>query len=155
MSGVKGAARTRRLLKRLPDTLRDELGRDMVRAGPQILAAARGGAPRRTGQLQQLLTWRFYARTLRLRVGLLTAGARRGGWYGRILESGRKAQTVQVKRRTANGVIAYALRVSPIAGARYDIVEGRVRRFARGLLGPRLNAIFDRALRKASTGGAE
>lgn len=155
MSRVKGAGRVRRMLKRLPDAMRTEIAKEMKAAAPVILGAARAETPRRTGSLASLLSTKFYDKSLRLRVGLIGKGANRAGWYGRILEAGRKAQTVQVKRRTSNGVISYALRVRPIAPQRFDIVRGRTRALASRLLKPILTRIYERALTKAAAGSAD
>ncbi len=151
-SGVKGAGRVRRLLKRLPIDLRNELARDMKGAAPAILGAARRETPRRSGRLASLLSTKFYDKTLRLRVGLIGKAANRAGWYGRILEAGRKPQRVNVKRRTSNGVISYAMNVKAMPASRFDIVRGRTRTLALRLLRPLLSRAYDRALRKAASG---
>lgn len=151
-SRVAGAGRVRKMLKRLPETLRDELAREMQSAGPTILGKSKAETPSRSGSLRSLLTWRFYPKSLRLRVGLIGARANRAGWYGRILEAGRKAQTVTAKRRTANGVIAYRLRVRAIDRSRYDIVRGRIKAFAKRLLRPVLGRAYEKALRSAASG---
>lgn len=152
-SRVIGAGKVRKLLRRLPETFRDEIVSALQGLGPKLLGRARAEAPRRSGALAAALAFKVYPRTLRLRMGLLSKRLGRDHFYGHILEVGRKAQTVNVKRRTSNGVIEYALRVSPISPGRYDMVGGRTKTFAKNLIRPLLSRIYDRALRKAASGG--
>lgn len=152
-SRVVGASRVRKLLRRLPETMRAEIITALQGIGPKLLGRARGEAPRKTGALASALTFKVYPRTLRLRLGLLTKRLNSDYFYGHILEVGRKAQTKTVRRRTSNGVIQYALRVSPISPGRYDMVGGRTKTFAKNLIRPLLSRIYDRALRKAASGG--
>lgn len=154
-SGVKGAGRVRRMLRRLPDAIRTEIAKEMKAAGSTLLAAARRETPRRSGNLASLLSTKFYDKSLRLRVGLIGKAANRAGWYGRILEAGRKPQTVRVTRRTSNGVVSYALRVKAMPASRFDIVRGRTRSLAQRLLRPVLGRIYNRALSKAASGGGD
>lgn len=152
-SRVVGASKVRKLLRRLPDKMREEIVSALNEAGPKLLGRARGEAPRRSGALASALAFKVYPRTLRLRLGLLTKRLNRDYFYGHILEVGRKAQTKTVRRRTSNGVIQYALRISPISPGRYDMVGGRTKSFAKNLLRPLLARIYERALRKAASGG--
>jgi hypothetical protein len=76
-----------------------------------MLAAQHAAAPQATGALDAALSLQLVLDRLRVRVGLLLGGrdakrvngrsfkARAGGpWYGRIVEFGRRAQTVLVTR---------------------------------------------------------
>jgi hypothetical protein len=105
-----------------------------------------------------------FPKTLALRVGLMGKDrisktknrAQIDLFYGRILEYGRKAQTVLVKRRTKKGGrVAYHLRVKPISRNRYDFVAGRAMSFATSKIRPTLKTIWERALFRASSGGGD
>ena len=166
-SRVRGAISTRRLLKRAPDAMRAELASVMIAAGPEIAGAMRGRAPRgKTGNLVAGVAWKFYPSTLRLVVGFIGKKLNRQLFYARILELGRRAQTVTVTRGRSGGG----------KGRRYRTKDGRVRtvgdfyqmrvtaltprRFVyqpatdlRRALSKRLNGIWDRVLQKLSGGG--
>jgi hypothetical protein len=82
-----------------------------------------------------------------MRVGLLTKKVQRDYFYGYILEVGRKAKTVNVRRKTASGISTYRLNVRPMSPARYDMVAGRGRkRVSRSL-----DFLLKNAYRKALT----
>jgi hypothetical protein len=151
---LKGARRVRRLLKRLPDTVAAEMAEVMKANGPAIRAYAQAAAPDKSGALRRAIAWKFNARSLSLRVGLLTRAVARRLFYARILEFGRAAQTVTVRRRTRTGRTAiYRLRIKAIDDRRFDFVSGRAYRFARQTLQPDLIKVWQRALAKAAGGG--
>lgn len=153
---LKGARRVKRLLKRLPDDVRIEMAAVLTEHAPAITAYAKAAAPQRSGELAKAIKWKVSAKTLSLRVGLLTRAESRRLFYARILEFGRKAQTVVAKRRTKSGrTAAYRLRVKPINRARYDFLAGRAMTFATGTLRPALGTVWERALRRAGGGGDE
>lgn len=151
-SSVKGAAALRRLFRRLPDAAREEIGNELVGIGARLLARARGEAPvGRTGRLRAALNVKVAVKTLQLRLGLITKATQRKGFYGYILDQGRRAKTVQVKRRTKTGISTYAMRVKGIPRNRYDFVFGRVRDFRKNEM-PKLRATFDRIMSRAAMG---
>lgn len=150
---IAGIVGVRKLLRRLPDSVQSEIVRLHQRSGPAVLFRARTNTPRRSGLLASMLSYRVFPKALRLRVGLLSKKHNTRAFYGYILEVGRRAQTVNVSRRTSGGVTSYKMKVSAISPSRYDIVGPRVRDFARRIITPQLRQIFDRALRRAASGG--
>ena len=98
MSRLQGAQRLRRLLRGLPDGLRDELGAILQQTGDELLAQMEADVPTRTGRLRRALRLVLSAKALRLRVGLVGKVANRKLFYGRIVNFGRRAQTVRVYR---------------------------------------------------------
>ncbi len=153
---LKGARRVSKLLKRLPDDVAAEMRAAMTEAGPVIAAYARAAAPQRSGALQRGIQWRLAPKTLRLRIGLLGKAANARLFYARILEFGRKAKTVTVRRSIGPGKRAvYQLRVKAIAPGQYDFLAGRAYRFAAEQLRPKLSTIWQKALQRASGGGDE
>lgn len=157
-SKVYGVARTRRILKNLPDAMRDELAAEMRARAPSMLSYQKANTPSRSGNLRSLLDWRFYPKTLRLIFGLVTAKARRDGWYLRILEEGRgwKRKTSRpFQRRTADGGLSkrYTRAITLIPRGKYDIVKGRAFTFMRGLFAPILKSTYERALQRVQRGG--
>jgi hypothetical protein len=88
----------RALLKRIPDSARDELAGELGRSGRMLLAAMQADAPVRTGRLRAALGMRLSIKQLYLRVGIIGKRKASDHFYGHILEFGRKAQTVRVDR---------------------------------------------------------
>ena len=151
----KGRARVVRLLKRTPETVRADILGVLNTAAPMALAAARASTPRKRGALANALKVKVFPKTLKMNLGLLNKADNRAFYYGRILDRGRKAQTVKVKRRTQSGsYINYALRVKALPAARFDIVYGRVSAYARNLVGASAREVFTRALGKIGGGDA-
>ncbi len=150
-SQLKGVGKVRRLMKRLPDEARASIVAELDKAAPIILAAARQETPARpgSGRLRAALSAKVFPKTMRLRVGLLTKAKQREFFYGWILETGRKAQTVTARRA---GGQPYQMKIRAISPRRYDIVEGRTKQLARRLLRPALDRAFRSALSRAATG---
>lgn len=165
MSRVKGIISTRRLLRRVPDAVKQELAQVMTSAGPELTNLMRGRAPHgATGRLAEGLNWKFYASSLKLVVGFIGKRVNERLFYARILEFGRKAQTVSVSRRRrgaqkltrnkrAEDIVAvYRLKVRPLQPRRFVYSKtGNVRAVMRR----RLNGIWDRVLTKLAGGGDE
>lgn len=97
---IKGIARFRRLLRRLPDAVRGEILVELHVTGREMLRAVQARAPDLTGKLRAGLQSKVLATSLRLQIGLLgTPAGRAKLFYGRIQDLGRKAQVVMVQRR--------------------------------------------------------
>lgn len=149
--GLKGAGHVRRLMKRLPDSVHAEIVTVMNAVRPMAVGIAKGGAPFGRGSLRAALSGRVYPKSARFRVGLLTKAQARRLFYGFILEQGRRAQTVNVRRSTpSGGVTNYAMRVSGIDRGRYDMVGGKARTRILNLFRNPLRRVWDRALRNAA-----
>lgn len=149
----KGKARVRRLLLGMPDATRLEIAKLFEDKAPAALAYARINTPRKTGALANALRVKTYPKRLALRLGLLTKGDNREFFYGRILDRGRRPQSVNVKRTTASGAVSqYVMKVSAIPAARFDIVYGRVAAYVRNLIGVPARDVFAKALRQFSGG---
>jgi hypothetical protein len=155
---VTGDRAFRRLLKRLPESAREEMADVLRGAGVELLAAMKADAPRRTGFLERHLTMKLLPRSLRLVVGFIGKRANQAVFYRWILETGRKAQTVRVYRRKKSqkvdgvghrGRTFYMMRVSAMPARRY--VYGRRSRL-RGVINGRLRNAWDNILRRAGEG---
>jgi len=96
---VRGDRAFKRLIKRLPQTVSREMEQQLQVAGERILAEQKAKAKKRTGKLAGALAMKLLPKTLRLKVGLLTKALNRRFFYGRIIEFGRKAQTVMAARK--------------------------------------------------------
>jgi hypothetical protein len=145
-STIKGVGKLRRLMKRLPDEMRQEMIVELNLRGREALAAMIARAARRTGGLVSALAFKVFPKTLRLQVGLLTKAVNRKRFYGRILDLGRKAQQVTAKR----GASSYAMNVRGIPASHF--VTGR-RPELRTQLKANLSPVYQRALKKAAAGG--
>lgn len=148
-SGVRGAAKMRRFIRSMPESVQHEIVGSFNRWGPGLSGAMRARAPKKSGRLAGGIRHKVFPKTLRMQVGLLVSKRERNAlFYARILDLGRKGRTVQAKRRLKNGgVSTYAMNVAPI----------RAMKFITGPLGdlrPGLNrhivGIWDRALRRAA-----
>lgn len=146
-SAVKGAASLRRLLRRLPDASRQELGEELKAIGDRQLAKAKAETPVRTGALRAALAVRVAVKTLQLRIGLVRKVDRSRFFYGYILDQGRKAQSGKSKsgRNWA---------VSGISAGRYEFVFGRRRDIQQNEI-PKLRTALDRVLERAARGAGD
>ncbi len=145
-SRLRGAGAFRRLLKSLPQTVHDEFAEILDDAGDELLAAMQAEVPVRTGKLRAGLKKQLLRASLRLRVGLL--GTKRGRaslFYGRIVEFGRKAQTVNVTRRGA----PYKMRVRAMAARPFVLKR---RDALRTSINSRIRTFWDRVLADAAGG---
>jgi hypothetical protein len=108
---VDGLAETYALFGRIPEEAREQVGVEMARIGYEILRAQKRDVAKDTGALEAGLSLLLQLEELRVRIGLLLGGrdaykfngrtrkSRDGGpFYGRIVELGRRAQTVLVTR---------------------------------------------------------
>ncbi len=163
---VKGDRAFRQLLNRMPEAMREEAISLLDKVGDDIAAAQQAEAPSR--RIRAATGKRVYRATLRMRVGLVGRPINRRLFFARILEKGRKAQTVTVSRRgraaiaafgrrlsrgrkvAADVVSVYQLRVRSMA-ARPFIYSARVRAL-RASLGGRIEAFWNGALRRAAEG---
>lgn len=139
-------------MRRLPDSVREEVAAGLNTWGARLASAMRARAPKRTGALQQGISHKVLARSLKLQVGLL--GTKRGRsklFYARILDLGRKRQVRPARRRLKSGAVSsYTINVAPIRAMRF--VTGSLRDLRQGLR-THLGDVFDRALKRISEGG--
>jgi hypothetical protein len=131
---IRGDRAFRKLLRKMPDAIREEIFRMMEVAGDQILAAQRADAPRRTGRLAAALSKRVSKASLRLRVGVIGRPLNRRLFYGHILEVGRRAQVVTARRTTRSGTIStYQMRVRAIMARPFTRSVRTIARAAQGI----------------------
>ncbi|WP_242149607.1 hypothetical protein [Sphingomonas sp. BAUL-RG-20F-R05-02] len=165
---VRGLARFRRLLRRVPDAVRGELLVELRVTGRQIAQAMRAKAPSKSGALRAGIDEKVLPTSLRLQIGLL--GTRRGRaslFYGRIQDLGRREQVVTVQRRrrvagrlrTAHGrkrsediASTYLMRVRAMAPKRF--ITGRFPDL-RATLNRNLRGILTRTLGQIAGGSDE
>lgn len=168
---VRGIARFRRLLRRLPDVMRGEIVTELSVTGRQMVQAVKARTPRRRGDLQAGISSKVLPTSLRLQVGLLGNKAERAGlFYGRIQDRGRREQIVSVRRyrkgqrandtgrfaignggkKSAGLTATYLMRVRAMAPKRF--ITGRYPDLRR-TLNENLRGIFARGLSKI--GGAD
>ncbi|RSV15193.1 hypothetical protein CA235_09665 [Sphingomonas sp. ABOLF] len=96
---VKGLAEAHSMFGAVPAAARDQLGVELAIIARDILAAQKRDAPNETGKLEAGLQLHLQLEELRVRVGLLNLLRGRSKlFYGRIIEFGRRAQTVLVTR---------------------------------------------------------
>ena len=153
---LRGVGRVKRLFKRLPDDVGQEIVVELSVTGRQMLAAVRARLASttkpRTGALDRGLSQKVFPRSLRLQVGLIgTPRERNRVFYGRILDLGRKAQVVRAQRHDPRSrkVLRYLVKVSAIAPKRF--VTGRYPDL-RATLRENVRGIFRRALQRAGGG---
>jgi len=151
-SRVKGAASLRRLLRKLPDAMRDDLAWELGDIGRRLLGRARAETPEKFGGLRSALNISVAPKTLVLKLGLLTKRLQRRYFYGYVLDQGRRSRVVEAKRRTPSGGIStYAMRIRGISQERYNFVFGRRADFIRNEL-PKLRKSLHNVLSKVSKG---
>jgi hypothetical protein len=135
---IRGDKAFRRLLRNIDPSARVELGDTLDRIAPRLRNLVKLRTPSRTGALSRGIQSRVLRRSLKLRVGLLTKGARGKLFYGYIVHWGRKGRTVTAKRRTKNGVSSYAMRVRAMPARKfvrgaYPIMREEIQRETQGL----------------------
>lgn len=150
---IQGLRHTRRLFQNIPEAARKKLTDRWRAIGNRLLGNALAETPREHGGLVSALAMRAYvAAAVVLRIGLLTKRDKSTYFYGYILDQGRRAQTVQARRRSHDGTIStYALRVGGIDREKYNFVFGRRRDFEANEL-PGLRSIWRDILEEASRG---
>lgn len=126
--------------------MREELVQALKEGGDDLYRAISARTPSRTGALRSQLRKRVYPKTLRLRVGFFRAGRNSRAFIARILEYGRKAQTVPIKR-------------GPRAGSTMNVGAIAPRKFVFGPLtdvrrtfNTKLKGVWDRVLKQAAAG---
>lgn len=142
MRRVRGDRSFRRLLDRLPGSVRQMIVGQMKVTGIQVLAQQRALAPFRTGATKGALSMRVLEKSLKLKVGLLGKPLNRRLFYAHIIEFGRKAQTVQAKRANGTG---YAMRISALPPRNFIY-------FARAPLYEPFKGIWNKAIDNAAAG---
>lgn len=163
-SAIRGSKSFRRLLRGLPDAMKAEMADVLTKSRPAAEALVLGRLDattnRRSGKLRAGVKSKVFPKTLRLQVGFLgTKTGRAKLFYARILDLGRKAQTVTVHRRKEAGSLLvhghrisgkpYQLRVRAIAPKRF--VTGGIGPLGR-VIGTKLNGVWDRAVRRVAAG---
>lgn len=150
MSKVKGARAFRKRLQQLPGTVSAEIVDVLGEGGQRMRAAMQARARRRSGKLVAGVKYKILPKTLRLQVGLLgTPRGRAKLFYGFILDRGRKAQSVTIKRGPRQGALMKirALKADTFVTGRYGEL--------RDLINRRANHVFDRALRRIGGGSRD
>lgn len=144
----KGGRSARRLVRNIEPAMRAELVAALEEGGTELYRAIYARAPQKTGKLKAAIERKVYPKTLRLRVGFLGRGkgSRTTVFYARILEFGRKAQTVPIKRGPRAGA---TMNVGPIAPRKF--VYGPLTDIRR-VMGKRLRDVWTKVLKKAAVG---
>lgn len=88
----------RRIIRGIEPAMRAEMAKEMRGVGHDILAAMQANAPVATGKFKNSLSASLNERSLTLKIGLVGKPINREVFYARILEGGRKAQTIAVSR---------------------------------------------------------
>lgn len=163
-SAIRGSKSFRRLLRGLPDAMKAEMADVLTKTRPAAEALVSGRleatTKSRTGALRAGVKSKVFPKTLRLQVGFLgTKAGRAKLFYARILDLGRKAQTVTVTRRKVTnsplvggrrvGGNPYKMKVRAIAAKRF--VTGGIGPLGR-VINTKLNGVWDRAVRRVAAG---
>ncbi|WP_174286635.1 HK97 gp10 family phage protein [Sphingomonas bacterium] len=151
-STIKGAASFKRLIKALPDTANKRLIGFLNDAGPVLVGVMQSQLPvlasprpnRTAGALRDSIKYKVTPTTLNLKVGQIAK--RDVLFYGHILNVGRKAKTVPIRRGPRAGA---TMKISALPGL---YVLNRVKvKFLDGSL-PGYRALLDNILTEASQG---
>lgn len=104
MARIKGLKQIRRVVSKLPDTLKANVSAEIRSVAQQYLAAMKSEVRRKTGFLARGLKIKFTAKGLKARIGFVgDVQANSPRFYGRILEFGRKSVYAHVRRRNGDG----------------------------------------------------
>jgi hypothetical protein len=148
-SRLIGAKSAKRLVRNIPEAMRGELADALEVGGSDLYRAIYARAPYRTGATRAQLRKKVYPKTLRLRIGFFDKGKNARTFIARILEFGRKAQTVPIKRGPRAGS---SMKVGAIAPRRfvYGPLTDLRREFRKQLKG-----VWDRVLKQAAGGAGD
>ena len=155
-------------MRQMPESVQEEINAGLDSYGRQLASAMRQRAPNKTGATRAGISHKLFPKTLKLQVGLV--GTKRGRaklFYARILDLGRRAQTVIVHRfrrgtrasgegkisrgRKIGSVSSYAMNVRAIRPMRF--VTGPLTDLRAGL-NRHLKDVWNRALQR-SAGGSD
>lgn len=112
-SGVLGLSKLRRKLRRIHQTMPNEIKPVMEKHANAMLADMQANAPRDTNRAANALQARVRPDGLSARVGLLTPARQRKFWYLRFAEKGTKGGPVKVRRQSvlSNGTEVFGTEV--------------------------------------------
>lgn len=111
--------------------------------GAQVLTEQKSRVPVRTGALKQGLSMKVLPKSRRLQVGLIGKPVNRKLYYGRIVEFGRKGQTVRARRA---GGKPYLMKVRGMAPRPFVYSVNREDIYSR------FRSLWDRVLGRAAAG---
>lgn len=170
---VKGDRSFRKILRRLPDSIRDDMVTMLDEFGDEALAIQQADAPLRSGKVRGALRKKLTRGRVRLQVGLIGKPVNRKLFYAGIVERGRQAKTVIANRRGAEAIResggrsnrykaaalskgvkgVYNLRVGAMPPRPF--IRSKKLEAKRDTLGGRLNRFWDRVLTSASSGASD
>lgn len=115
----QGFAEATALIGGVPAAARAKLSELLIEFGLEISAAQKAAVARKTGYLEAGISWESLVDQLKMRSGLLSfRSGRNSRYYGRFVESGRRAQDVTVIRGTSASTKSATSRRQRAAGLR-------------------------------------
>jgi hypothetical protein len=150
---IRGDRAFRKLMRRMPEAIRQEIIALLDEGGREILAMQQADATV-SQRTRAALSMRVLRGSLRLRVGIVGRPANRRLWWARVIEKGRKPSVENAVRRSQSGKLSrYQIRV-PAMAARPFIYSPRVEE-KRRTMGGRTTLFWERTLRRASQGATD
>lgn len=146
---VRGDRSFRKLLRQLPDEAKGEMAAVLDNAGDQLLSEMQADVPRRTGRLASGLSKKLLRSSLRLRVGIIGKPTARRLFYSHIVEGGRKAGSVMVRRRIGGTLALYRMRVRAMAARPFVFKRRSV---LRATINRHITSYWERVLTRAAAG---
>ena len=140
---IRGDRAFKSLIKRLPETVKQEMVVELHVAGRAALAREKAAVAVKTGALSSALDAKVLPNTLKLKVGLIGKVLNKRLFYGRIIEFGRKASVKTVKRANSK---SYQLPIKAIAARHFVYTQSRDELYAP------FRSLWEKALAKASSG---
>lgn len=140
---VRGDRSFVRLLKQMSPAIQGEVETLLRETGAQVLTEQKSRVPVRTGALKQGLSMKVLPKSRRLQVGLIGKPVNRKLYYGRIVEFGRKGQTVRARRA---GGKPYLMKVRGMAPRPFVYSVNREDIYSR------FRSLWDRVLGRAAAG---
>jgi hypothetical protein len=143
---VRGDRAFVNLIKKLPDAAKAEVVELLQETGAQVLTEQRAMVKKRTGALSRALSMKVLPKSMRLQVGLVGKPINRKLFYGRIIQSGRKAQTVRARKR---GGKPYLMKIRGTAPHNF------IYPYTREQLAAPFKSLWDRILKRTAGAGDE
>jgi hypothetical protein len=140
---IKGDRAFIKLIKQMPEAVQSEVETLLRESGAEILTEQRSRVRRKTGALSQGLSMKVLPKSRRLQVGIIGKPLNRKLFYGRIIEFGRKGQTVRARKA---GGKPYLMKIRGMAPSPFIYSVNRESIYSR------FRSLWDRVLKKVSTG---
>lgn len=151
---IRGDRAFKRLLVQMPDAIRDEAVEMLDAAGEEIVPMQRADAT--SSRARAAISKRVLRGALQLKTGIVGRPLNRRLWWTRVIEKGRKGQTVTARtRRVAGSTRRLGYKVRVRARAAQPFIYSARAEAVRNSMGGRLGTFWEKVLARAAQGATD